>query len=382
MTPQLLQSIRSRDFLKSQEDNFAKTAAWPSRLVWGQHAGAVPLFTIVLPTYKKPQFFRYALQSAVWQLPAAEYEILVLDDEPDDGVPNETQRIVEEMACSRVVYYRNTRNLGIFGNWNRCFELARSRWVIMLHDDDLLSPDFVSWMAAAVKRVPDAGLISTLWDSKARPPEQLQAGREGWQAAAETGSAALRRMGLWKLLLGTAITWQGSCISRDAYRAIGGLHLGDRKLGGEPIGGLYTEDYTTMVRLMSRFPVYVLYRPLYGFMEGLGDTSASSRVEEWGDALVLQYYCAQQMIQNAVPLALRPAARGAVRETLLRTARRYNQGKGYFEGFTNIDEDWLCEQCGFVRGSWPAALRIWNGYVQGRHFWAHLHQKTVALPPQ
>ena len=35
--------------------------------------------------------------------------------------------------------YVNKENIGMIGNWNRGFELANTKYVAMLHDDDMLA---------------------------------------------------------------------------------------------------------------------------------------------------------------------------------------------------------------------------------------------------
>lgn len=47
----------------------------------------------------------------------------------------------------------------MFGNWNRCFELARAKWVVLLHDDDLLSPQYISYMCSLLDEMKDAAII-------------------------------------------------------------------------------------------------------------------------------------------------------------------------------------------------------------------------------
>lgn len=42
------------------------------------------------------------------------------------------------------------KNIGMIGNWNRGFEVAKTKYVAMLHDDDLLSDDYMSEMGKAL----------------------------------------------------------------------------------------------------------------------------------------------------------------------------------------------------------------------------------------
>ena len=43
----------------------------------------------------------------------------------------------------RLSYYKNTENIGMSGNWNRLYQLAKGEWVVMLHDDDMLYDDYL-----------------------------------------------------------------------------------------------------------------------------------------------------------------------------------------------------------------------------------------------
>ena len=50
----------------------------------------------------------------------------------------------------RISYYKNKENLGMFGNWNRCLELARGEWVCILHSDDKIMPNYIEEMSKVV----------------------------------------------------------------------------------------------------------------------------------------------------------------------------------------------------------------------------------------
>lgn len=70
---------------------------------------------------------------------------------------------VEELvhACGegRIAYHRNPTNLGMAGNFNRCFDLAGTDLVTLLHADDELLPDYCATMRAAAARHPGAVAI-------------------------------------------------------------------------------------------------------------------------------------------------------------------------------------------------------------------------------
>jgi len=114
----------------------------------------IPRLTVSIPTCERPELARRAVMSVVTAAahPAAEsVEIVVSDNSPDRA----TERLVSEALAgwpgpSR--YERNEPNVGMVGNFNRCVDLARGRWVQILHDDDYLLPGGLGRLLA---RLPD-----------------------------------------------------------------------------------------------------------------------------------------------------------------------------------------------------------------------------------
>lgn len=119
---------------------FRDTESVVSRLVYGdKNIVDNPWISIFIPTYKRPELFREALESALFQNPVpVKWEIVVVDNEEDDGVSNATEQIVREYDNMRVLYYRNSEHMRPGDNFNRGILLSRGRWVMMLHDDDIL----------------------------------------------------------------------------------------------------------------------------------------------------------------------------------------------------------------------------------------------------
>ena len=97
----------------------------------------MPLVSIVIPTYKRVSTLRETLDSAIRQTGNHNYEILVVDNNPERG--DETELLMAEyVSVKNLLYFKNTANIGMAGNWSRCSELAHGEWVVLIHDDDLL----------------------------------------------------------------------------------------------------------------------------------------------------------------------------------------------------------------------------------------------------
>lgn len=154
---------QSIDYM-AYRDSFAVHAGIASTLVCGdRNLCPKPFLSIVVPTYRRPDFLKLALDSALKQVkPGVSYEVVVVDNEAPGEGPSQTEALIRQYDAPHLFYYRNGENLGIAGNWNRCAELARGTWVAYLHDDDLLAADYVRKMVGLISKRKNAGGIMAL----------------------------------------------------------------------------------------------------------------------------------------------------------------------------------------------------------------------------
>jgi glycosyltransferase involved in cell wall biosynthesis len=106
----------------------------------------MPRVSICIPTYNGSRFIAEALESARAQT-HSDLEILVVDD----GSSDNTVEIADGYARTdaRIKVHRNSQNLGLPKNWDRCRELASGEWTTFLFHDDLLRQDCVEKMVAS-----------------------------------------------------------------------------------------------------------------------------------------------------------------------------------------------------------------------------------------
>jgi glycosyltransferase involved in cell wall biosynthesis len=116
-----------------------------------------PLVTIAIPTYNRADtYLPQALRSALAQdYPAL--EILVSDNASTDGTP----ALVQSFEDPRLRYVRHEQNIGGKANWTFCVHQARGTYFLLLHDDDLIDPDFVTLCIGAAEGRDDLGIIRT-----------------------------------------------------------------------------------------------------------------------------------------------------------------------------------------------------------------------------
>lgn len=96
-----------------------------------------PLVSICIPTYNRADMVGMAIESALAQS-YPNIEVIVVDNASTDS----TALNVSRFNDSRLKYEKNSRNLGLFGNFNRCIELAKGKYIHILHSDDFIGPDF------------------------------------------------------------------------------------------------------------------------------------------------------------------------------------------------------------------------------------------------
>jgi len=84
-------------------------------------------------------------------------EILVCDNASSDG----TEQLVRAQTDPRLRYHRQPTNIGPVENVNYCIAHARGAYFLLLMDDDLIDPDFVSSCVAALRDRPDVGIVRT-----------------------------------------------------------------------------------------------------------------------------------------------------------------------------------------------------------------------------
>jgi glycosyltransferase involved in cell wall biosynthesis len=143
-------------------DNFKKNEEIESVLRQAGDMTRLPEITIVMPVYNHPDYFEIALDSALQQDTTVEYEIIVVDNNDNKQiVQTRYEEIIKKKKSSRILYYRNDKNLGMHGNWNRCIQLCRSNLLVFLHDDDVLCSNALSYLLEMKREFPEKTIFST-----------------------------------------------------------------------------------------------------------------------------------------------------------------------------------------------------------------------------
>lgn len=173
---------------------------------------SVPKFTISIPAYKKVELLKDAVASCLSQT-YNDFELLIIDDCADG---NDIFAYLKELDDPRICYYQNMHNTGMVDNWNRCFSMARTEWVVLLHDDDLLYPDCLEMYEKLIKLSPEIDCFFAM-GNRVRLENEITYVRQSC-------TATLQKLRNIDMLLGNITgTCCGSCFNRKKVLEMGGF---------------------------------------------------------------------------------------------------------------------------------------------------------------
>lgn len=110
-----------------------------------QQHGNAPFFSICLTTYDREELLRQTLNSLLNQT-FEDFEVVIGNDNLDRPLSAEILGVND--ARVRIINYPQRQ--GTLGNMSRLLELGRGRYITSLADDDLLAPQFLAAIHAAL----------------------------------------------------------------------------------------------------------------------------------------------------------------------------------------------------------------------------------------
>lgn len=114
---------------------------------------AMPLISVIIPTYNRPDYLKEAIASVVGQT-YRNLEIIVSDDCSHQS----PEPIVEAFQDSRIRLRRNSKNLGVGLNSTHGFTEATGKYVASLNDDDRWDKDFLETLVRPLEEDSDLAL--------------------------------------------------------------------------------------------------------------------------------------------------------------------------------------------------------------------------------
>ena len=151
----LLAEAKGEQGVLPEEDAASLLLAESYKRHWRRKA--LPLVSIMIPTYNRPQFFELALQSAQRQN-YENLEIIVCDNSTDDR----TEALIEKyLGDPRLCYHRNKTAKTKEENFAPFEHLAKGEYLQWLMDDDILLDGKIEKMMQAFRKNPAAKLVTS-----------------------------------------------------------------------------------------------------------------------------------------------------------------------------------------------------------------------------
>ncbi len=205
-----------------------------------------PLFTVVIPTYNRAKYIRKAIRSVLRQSYKG-WKLLIMDDASTD----KTKKKVEPyLIYPNVHYYRMEENSGISKVMNKALTLVDTPYMVQVDSDDWLPSAALSVLAKRIK--------------KAKKNYALYYGNVNlWRVSKNMvyrkAFVIQHREFKSKYDFLTYNRWMVGprCFRVSALHEVGGWDTSDK------YGGRIMEDRRIILRLIDRYPVKWINRPLY-----------------------------------------------------------------------------------------------------------------------
>lgn len=118
----------------------------------------MPLISVCIPAYNRASVLPELLDSIVGQ-DFEDYEIVICEDRSPQR--QQIAEIARRYAAQhgRIRYLENEANLGYDGNLRNLIEQSQGTYCLFMGNDDLMCPDALSKVAAALNRHPNVGVL-------------------------------------------------------------------------------------------------------------------------------------------------------------------------------------------------------------------------------
>lgn len=118
----------------------------------------LPFWSVCIPTRNRGDYLGPAIESVLSQSSGRNLEIVVCDNVSTDN----TAQVMERYRDDRIVFRQYDSSTSMYGNHNRCIDVATGKWILFLHSDDTLPAGCMDGLESAIEQSPDADLLTDL----------------------------------------------------------------------------------------------------------------------------------------------------------------------------------------------------------------------------
>src|SRR5688500_9266248 len=111
--------------------------------------------TVVMPVYNAAASLKDAIQSILDQS-LKEIQLVIVDDCSTDDSP----AIIQSYEDPRILFRRHETNKGVVAAMNTALELSGTRYIAVMHADDISLPDRLKTQKAWLDEHPDTAVVA------------------------------------------------------------------------------------------------------------------------------------------------------------------------------------------------------------------------------
>lgn len=204
-----------------------------------------PRVSVLVPSYNYEAQLRRCIDSVLAQRHPS-FELVISDDASSDG----SDAIIRSYRDPRIVYERQSQNLGMVPNWRRCVSLSHGEYLLLLGADDYLEPGMLARCTAVLDSDPEIAFCHTaveFFEDSGKVVSTTGAFTRSYVAA---GSERIEAF-----LKGKRVVNSSSVFRRSAFEAVGGWSDAYRNC----------MDLDLWFRMLLRFKVGYIGEILVGF---------------------------------------------------------------------------------------------------------------------
>ena len=322
--------IKERDFLKNV-DHYHDFDNIRTNLIYGTPNSNRVFLSIIVPIYDHPYelIFR-AINSVFNQEFDYSIHVIIIDDYTQSDRNNIVLEYIKSLQDSRITYYKNEKNLGVFANWNRGIQFANSHWITILHTDDFFKNNFLSNMKRIIDTHPEIDQLCCNYKLLRLKDENININDEYQGTNVKT---IVRKVKYTEYFYEMKTSVKGALYKRDKLIEIGGFrNQGD---------GIGLDDYPLMLRYAYYYNTYLIESVLYLDSWGYND---SLNTKHWFPELVENYYM-WIYFANYIGGIRRKIYRANAKYLLRKRAIEYDNGTSWVGIPVPIDMDLLQQYC-------------------------------------
>jgi glycosyltransferase involved in cell wall biosynthesis len=194
-----------------------------------------PRWSVMIPVYNGASFLKESVESVLQQAEAdTEMQIEVVDDCSTDV---DVQSFVRSIGKGRVGYYRQPYNVGSLRNFETCINLAKGKYIHLLHSDDMVHDGFYKSLENLFNQYPTAAAAFC------RYKYVDENGNTVLYPEAEATQAGILENWLLRLAERQRIQYVAIAVKRQIYEELGAFY-----------GVHYGEDWEMWARIAAKYP--------------------------------------------------------------------------------------------------------------------------------